>query len=186
MITEYEIKVLNIEIEHIKDQLKNLWATYVNTKLFRRYVYDMVPAQDNKRIRLRTDWTKTTLTCKEIIDSQKIDWVKEREVVVDSFEMTHQLLIQMWYTAKAYQENKRESYQLNWCDIEIDHRPLIPPYLEIEWPNEERVRKTLSKLSIEWCTTTSENTTDVYKRYDIENLNEYSYLWFDKTVKYDG
>lgn len=186
MITEYEIKVLDISPEHIKEQLKTLWATYIHTTFFRRYVYDMVPPQDNKRIRLRTDWTKTTLTCKEIIDAQKIDGVKEREIVVDSFEMTHELLMHMWFTAKAYQENRRESYQLDWCDIEIDSRPLIPPYVEIEWPNKESVLSTLNILAVEWKTTTSENTVEVYKRYGIDDLNAYSYLWFDKTVKYDS
>lgn len=178
MNTEFEIKVLDIDVNTIKQKLNELWATFVWEKKFRRYVYDMNPPMDEKWIRLRTDGKKTTLTCKHIIDSNAIDWVKEREVKVDSFDITNELLEQIGYTAKAYQENNRESYTLDDCEIEIDSRPMIPPYLEVESSNKESVLKMLKKLEVSDLTTTSENTTDIYKRYWVENLNDYTYISF--------
>jgi adenylate cyclase class 2 len=41
-------------------------------------------------------------------------------------------LEKLGYNSKAYQENIRTSYTLNNCEIEIDERPMIPAYLEIE------------------------------------------------------
>jgi adenylate cyclase, class 2 len=79
--------------------------------------------------------------------------------------MTNSLLEQLGYHAKAYQENNRESYVLDNCEIEIDSRPMIPPYLEIESSNKENVLKMLEKLDLVNSITTSENTTDIYKRY---------------------
>lgn len=180
MNTEFETKVLDIDVNHIKQRLKELWATFVWEKKFRRYVYDMHPPMNEKWIRLRTDWMHTTLTCKHIIDSHAIDGVKEREIIVDSFDVTNDLLEQMWYIAKAYQENNRESYTLDDCEIEIDSRPMIPSYLEIESSNKESVLKMLEKLWVTGLTTTSENTTDIYKRYWIENLSDYTYISFQE------
>ena len=139
MNVEVELKVLEIDIKAIKEALKENWANRIWEKFFRRYVYDMNPKVDWKRLRLRTDWSKTTLACKQILNEKVIDWVNEREIVVDSFEECNELLNQMWFFHRAYQENKRESYELDWCKIEIDERPLIPPYLEIESDSEEKI-----------------------------------------------
>lgn len=180
MPIEHEIKILDIDIDSVRRLLWDLWATFINTKNFRRYVYDMNPPTPTKWIRLRTDGKKTTLTVKHIIDSQAIDGTKEREVVVDDFDITNSLLNQLWYTAKSYQENNRESYSLDGCDIEIDSRPHIPPYLEIEWPSIQAVESLVSKLWLSDHIHTSENTTDVYARYGIMDLtNQYPILKFE-------
>jgi hypothetical protein len=55
----------------------------------------MKPPVYEKRIRLRTDGIKTTLTVKHIINSKAIDGTKEREIIVDSFDTTNNLLNQM-------------------------------------------------------------------------------------------
>ena len=65
-------------------------------------------------------------------DNTKIDGMKELETEVADFHTTHEILQELGYTARAYQENRRTSYSFNDCDVEIDERPLIPPYLEIE------------------------------------------------------
>ncbi len=180
MPIEHEIKILEIDINHIRTLLWDLWAIFIDTKGFRRYVYDMNPPTPAKWIRLRTEGKKTTLTVKHIINSQAIDGTKEREVVVDDFDITNNLLNQIWYTAKSYQENNRESYKLDDCDIEIDSRPHIPPYLEIEWPSVQAVESIIDKLWLSDHIHTSENTTDVYARYGIQDLEKtYPILKFE-------
>ena len=170
MPIEHEIKILDINIEEIRQRLKTLWAVFINTKNFRRYVYDIYPPIYEKRIRLRTDGKQTTLSVKHIINSQTIDGTQEREITVDDFDKTNELLNQLWYTAKSYQENYRESYTLDGCNIEIDRRPYIPPYLEIEWASIGIVENIISKFWLNNHIHTSENTTDVYRRYGIDNL----------------
>lgn len=176
MAVEYETKVLNIDVEAVKQKLKELGAVFVGKKNFRRYVYDMNPPQAEKRMRLRTDGKITTLTIKHIVDEKAIDGVQEREIGVEAFDQMNTLLEQLNYRAKSYQENVRESFILGDCNLEIDTRPLIPTYLEIEWPNKEAVVEFLKKLAVNGEVTT-ENTIEVYKRYGI-NLKDYPTLSF--------
>ncbi len=178
MAIEHEIKVLEIAIPILKEQLIALWAKALDEKKFRRYVYDMTPPQKEKWARLRTDGKITTLTVKHIVNENAIDWVKEWETIVDDFDQMNLILEQLGYTAKSYQENIRETFLLDDCSLDIDSWPLIPPYLEIEWPNEESVIKMLEKLGLKNAITTSENTTSVYSRYWID-IKKYKILSFD-------
>ena len=178
MNIECELKILEIDLEKIRTKLLKLGAESLGKKSFRRYVYDMHPPQTEKWIRLRTDGNHTTLTCKHILDPLAIDGVREWE-----FAVSDEFLEQIGYTAKSYQENTRESYRYKDCAIELDSRPLIPPYLEIEWENKESVLEVLGDLQLEDSEYTSENTVQIYKRYGIENIDTFSYLWFDKIIE---
>lgn len=178
MQIEFEIKILEIDIEAIKEKLNKLGAKYVWRKEFKRYAYDFKPFVYEKWIRLRTDWETTTLCTKEIIDESKIDGTKELEVIVSDFEKTHQILQKIWYDFRAYQENTRISYTLDDCEIEIDQRPRIPAYLEIEWKSKESVENVLKKLDLDDHIQTSENTSAVYRRYWIPDLEAIKELKF--------
>lgn len=168
---EYECKILDIAIPEIQTILQNLWATYHGSFLMRRYVYDFNPIQPGKWIRLRYDGRKTTLTIKEI-SHDGIDGTREREIVVDSFDMTHAMLQQFGYTHRAYQENRRTSYTLDDIAIEIDERPRIPAYLEIEWPSANAVHAMVEKLGYTQDVITSENTNKIYTKYGIDLESE--------------
>ena len=183
MNIEYELKILEIDLEKIRAKLLELGDESLWRKSFRRYVYDMHPPQTEKWIRLRTDGNHTTLTCKHILDPLAIDGVREWEFEVSDFDMANEFLEQMGYAAKSYQENTRESYRYKDCAIELDSRPLIPPYLEIEWENKESVLEVLRDLQLEDSEYTSENTVQIYKRYGIENIDTFPYLWFDKIIE---
>ena len=147
MNTEYEVRILNIDQEKIKNKLKELNAKFQWDCLQRRYVYDFVPKVDGKWIRLRTNEKKTTLTIKNLI-SAKIDGTKELEIEVDDFEKTNLLLQELGFKPKGYQENRRCQYLLDGVEVDIDLWPLIPAYLEIEGKNEAEVYNTLEKLEL--------------------------------------
>ena len=48
MKTEYEVRILNIDVEDIKKRLKIIKATWEWDLLQRRYVYDFKPKQNGK------------------------------------------------------------------------------------------------------------------------------------------
>jgi len=173
MQTEFEVKILDINLHDIQNKLKLLNTDYIWEKYQKRLVYDFNPAHPWKWIRLRQKWDKVELTIKEIIDDS-ITWTKELEIWVSDFETTNLILEKLGYKAKAFQENKRISYKLDWVEIEIDSWPLIPTYLEIEWKSELEVKKIVEKLWYKISDTTSINTTKVYKKYwiDIEKIKE--------------
>lgn len=173
MQTEFEAKILEIDVDEIISKLETLWATKKWEKMQKRYVYDFNPAVSGKWVRLRSNWSKTTLAIKEIKNSN-IDWTKELEVVVDDFDTTNLILEKLGYIARSYQENKRTSFVLDWVEVEIDSWPLIPTYMEVEGKSAEEVEQTLNKLGYNLDESTSINTDDVYKKYwiDINSIKD--------------
>jgi len=171
MKTEFETKILDIDVNKMISKLESLSAKKIKEKNQKRYIYDFSPKKDNSWIRLRTDGEKTTLTIKEI-ENDKINGTKEFEILVDDFENTNIILEKLGYVSRNYQENKRISYILNGVEIEIDFWPKIPPYLEIEGKSVSEVEETIKLLGYEISQATSINTTDVYKKYgiDIESI----------------
>lgn len=138
MATEYEGKILEIDPSEIEDKILSNGGTKVSKAFMRRYVYDITPGDQSKWIRLRDTGREITLTIKEI-HHDGIDGTEEIEVTVDSFEEANKMLEELGYQANGYQENHRTSFILNGARLEIDHWPMIPPYLEIEADSQEEV-----------------------------------------------
>lgn len=167
MQTEFEAKILAVNVDEVIARLNALGARKIGEKMQKRFVYDFVPKIEKTWIRLRTDGEKTTVAIKEI-QSNAIDGTKELEIVVDDFEKTNIFLEKLGYSAKGYQENKRVSYVLGTVAIEIDFWPRIPPYIEIEAQSVSEVKAAIKKLGFEVSQATSINTAEVYQKYGID------------------
>lgn len=135
----------------------------------------------NKWVRLRESNGKTTITLKQIfgrkvvdgIRYHSIDGVKEIEIQIDNAAVGNQLLQELGYYSKNYQEKKRISYLLpDNIEIDIDQWPHIPPYLEIEAPSRELVYSTLYLLGFKDEDAKFLNADDVFTSY---GLNMYNY-----------
>ena len=164
MHTEYELRVLDIDVDEVKEKLKEIGATFEWDRIQKRYVYDFHPIEKEKWIRLRTDGKKTTLTIKNVVASE-IDGTQELEVVVDDFEKTNLLLNELGYEPKGYQENRRIQYTLDDVEIDIDSWPYLPTYLEIEGPSEEIVYETLEKIGFQKGDCTTRDVEGIYEDY---------------------
>ncbi|MCK5332760.1 CYTH domain-containing protein [Candidatus Parcubacteria bacterium] len=173
MQTEFEAKILEIDVEKIISELNLLGAIKIGEKLQKRFVYSFAPVRENSWVRLRTDGEKTTMTIKEI-HSDDINGTKELEISVDSFEKTNLFLEKLGYVASGYQENRRISYLLDDVEIEIDFWPQIPPYMEIEAKSVAKVEMMIEKLGFEKSQATSINTIEVYRKYgiDLQSIKE--------------
>jgi len=165
--TEYEVRVLEINVDDIQKKLEEIGATFEWDLLQKRYVYDFIPKVDGKWIRLRTNGEKTTLTIKNVVTS-KIDGTKELEIVVDDFEKTNLILNELGYQAKGYQENRRVQYTYMNCEIDIDYWPKIPAYLEIEGESEEIVYEVLKDLGYSKNDATTRDVEGVYLDYGYD------------------
>lgn len=176
---EYEVRILEINTDEIKNKLEELNATLVEDVFQRRYLYDFNPVNPDKWIRLRTNGTTTTLTIKDV-QSSKIDGTHEMEIVVDDFETTNEILNELGYKPRGIQENKRIKYDLNGVEVDIDTWPRIPSYLEIEGKTEEEVYNTLELLGIPRNKAISLNTQSIYKEYYGIDLCDEPLLSFDK------
>ncbi len=176
---EYEVRVLEIDVDKIIDKLNVLGAKKIEDSFQRRFLYDFNPVLPNKWIRLRTNGEVTTLTIKDV-SSDKIDGTKELEIVVDSFENANEILHELGYNPRGIQENKRIKYDLNGVEVDIDSWPLIPSYLEIEGKSEEEVYNTLNLLGIEREKATSLDVQNIYKDIYGISLEDQKMLSFKK------
>lgn len=167
MKTEYEVKILGINHAEMVGKLEDLGAELVGEYNQRRYVYDFIPAINNKWIRLRTNGKRTTLTIKEI-KAEVIDGTRELEIEVSDFDITHNILREFGYREKAYQENKRIQYRLDGVEIDLDCWPMIPEYMEIDGNNEKEVLSILNKLGVDKKDACSLSVKSVYEKYGLD------------------
>lgn len=182
MKTEYEVRMLNVDFEQMIKNVKELGAIKVGSYYQRRYVYDFIPPQKGRWIRLRSNGHETTLTIKEVKTS-KIDGTKELEITVSDFMDTNEILKKLGYTPRTFQENFRVEYTLNGINFDFDKWPLIPPYMEIEGNSQEAVLSVMEKLGISNNRITTMDVDTVYKKvYGIE-LDSMKVLQFDKNEK---
>ena len=175
MKTEYEVRVLEIDHEEMVEKLESLGAELQFDTLQQRYVYDFNPVIDSKWIRLRTNGIKTTLTIKDL-NAKTIDGTKELEIEVDDFDKTNQILEELGYKNRGFQQNKRTQYILDGVEIDLDRWPLIPEYLEIEGESEQAIYDCLDKLGISKDKIVTLDVSSIYTHYGYDgdaltNLN---------------
>ena len=171
MKTEYEVRVLEIDKEKIIETLESLGAKKIGDWHQKRYVYDIIPKDENSWIRLRTNGIKTTLTYKSV-QAKTIDGTKEAEVEVSSFEETNLILEQMGHHNRGFQENKRIQYILDGVEVDIDTWPKIPTYLEIEGNDEESVNKIIKKLNIDESKISTLDVQSLYEYYGYNGIHD--------------
>ena len=181
MKTEYEVRILEINHNDLIKKLTELNAEFKFEALQQRYVYDVKPKQDNKWIRLRTDGNKTTITIKDLT-AKTIDGTKELEIVVDDFDKANELLEELGYKNRGFQQNKRTQYILDGVEIDLDRWPLIPEYMEIEGPSIEKVEEALTKLGISKDKIVTLDVASIYNHYgfDGEHLADLNFEMEEK------
>lgn len=160
----YLVSLLN------KTDNTELFNTFSNEHV--RQIVKSYGINPNKWVRLRKSKGKTTLTVKHILkqdeNGSNIQKVMETEMEVPSIEDANNMLEQLGFSYRNYQEKNRAKYILDGVEIDIDKWPMIPTYVEIENDSEQVIEDILKKLQLENHEIVSCNTTDVYKKYGID------------------
>lgn len=172
MKDELELRILDVDKQKVIQKLESLGAKKIGDFHYKRYVYDTIPSNDNKWIRLRTDGIETSLTYKEY-NNCSIDGVKELEIIVSSFEDTIKMLKILGYIPRSIQENKRTRYMLDDVEIDIDTWPYINTYVEIEAKTKEKVNNVIDILKEYGNCVTASNVQEIYeqKGFTQDELN---------------
>lgn len=152
MQTEIEAKFLDTNHDDMRAKLKALGAICEQTeRVMRRKNYDYPDKRLEKSvegwIRVRDEGNKVTLAYKQLND-RTLHGTKEVSVTVSSFDDTCKFLEAIGMEEQSYQETKRESWKLGDAEIELDEWPWIPPFLEIEAPDEQQLREVAEKLGL--------------------------------------
>jgi len=163
---EIEAKFINIDIEQMRSRLLECGAVCEKPmRLMKRVVYHQANDHD-AFIRVRDEGDKITMTYKRFLDSTAIDGVVEVETTVGDFDDAATILDQTGLYREAYQETRRETWQLDGVEIMIDEWPWIEPFVEIEGESEEAVRTVSEKLGFDWSKAVFGGVASVYtKKY---------------------
>jgi predicted adenylyl cyclase CyaB len=186
MNIEFEVVFTDINKEKIINKIKDLWwfCTKENT-LMKRVVFE---SPNNKRwsfLRVRDEWDKITTTYKEEnLDKNDISSIRELETVVKDFDIMVNIFRKLWLDEKAYQETYREVWGINdEIEIMIDIWPGLKPYIEIEWENEDVVKK-YSKLL--WFDYSDWVFWTVFQVYEKELWATYEYINSLKEITFEN
>ncbi len=156
MNTEIEAKFLHIDHGDMRVKLTALGAVCISPmRLMRRAIIDYPDRRlqtgiPNSYIRVRDEGNTVTLTYKQF-SSLAIDGAQESEVIVSSFEDTITVFTSIGMTVVSVQESKRETWQLNECEIVLDEWPWLDTYIEIESSGEAEIKNTALQLGLTWA-----------------------------------
>ena len=118
----------------------------------------------------------TTLTIKHILknDNSGIQQMKETEILVNSLEETNELLENLGFSYRSYQEKKRIKYILNEHEIDIDTWPKLPTYFDVEGKNKKDLENLLNLLGYSFEEAVSCTVDEIYQTIgmDINNMKE--------------
>lgn len=169
MHDEIEVKFYPVDPESIKEILHRTGAVCTcPRRLMRRVVFDhrTNPQLDLRHIayiRVRDESDVVTLTAKgHILPDSEAKCQQETQVTVSSFDDAISILRATGLTSSVYMESYRESWRMGDVYIEIDEWPGIEPYVEIEGPDVESIRRVAIQLGRDWAQRIQTETIEIY------------------------
>lgn len=152
MYTEFEATFPNTKKSDARNKLKKAGAKLLRKEFMqRRSVFNLPSGHEIKGgwLRVRDEGNKITMSLK-IVDGDKIENQKEIQLKIDDFDEGIAFLETIGAQRKAYQETKRELWELDGVEITIDEWPFLEPFVEIEGKSEEEVKKVSKKLGFDY------------------------------------
>lgn len=148
---EIEVKILEVKVADVENQLKELGARKIFEGEVVWVVFDFPDGRLSKQeilFRLRKRGEQTELTIKKLISLEEAKVSEETELLVNDFETAKKILEIIGLKQKqGYPLQKhRISYMLDNVHFELDTFPEFPTYLEIEGPSKEIIKEYAQKL----------------------------------------
>jgi adenylate cyclase, class 2 len=168
---EIEVKIMDIDLEEIRQKLSNLGAEKVFAGEIHAIAFDHPDLRLDKEdsfVRVRKVGETVELCYKGRNESSQYKSREEIEVKTNNFEDTIIILERMGL--KKFHEGKknRESYTIGKVRFEIDNWKDIPHFLEIEAPTEKEVKDYVEKLGFTMDQTNNWSYLDIEKHYGIK------------------
>lgn len=180
---ELETRIIDIDVDDIREKLKNLGAKQVKAEDQINELYDF---EDGRLLsqkgyaRVRTTFDRITnketifMTTKKMLSQDTFKVMEENEVIVDNKEMAKKIFTSLGLVLIQSISKYRESYKLENALIEIDinDKTFCPfPYLEIETDSVENLNKVVKLLGYTLEDTTSKTIYDILKEKGITSSN---------------
>ncbi len=167
---EIEIKILNINVEEIRNKLINLGAEKIFDGEVNSTILDFPDRRllaEDKFVRVRKVGNQAELCYKGAKEKDsKFKSREEIEVNTSDFEITLNLLKKIGL--KQFHEGRkhRESYKIDNVRFEIDSFDEIPTFLEIESSDKEKIKEYVEKLDYTMQDTTTISFHEIERMYE--------------------
>jgi len=170
-----EVKILDVNKASLEKKLLALGAKLVGKYALESVVFDTQNKDLNSKkelLRLRKKNNKTILTHKNNVKEGKTKTCEETEIEVSDFDKTKALLIGLGFVCSKSKPKKRTTYKLMNSLIEIDEYKEIPPFFEVESPNEEELEEIVKLLGYTMKDTKTWTGWKVFRHYgkELESL----------------
>lgn len=152
MKIEYEATFPNIDKSAMRERLILAGARLVKPEsLLKRNVYRLPAGHELEGgfLRVRDEGDKVTMSLK-VIKECGIEDQQEICLTVDDFIQASEFLNAIGCEAKSYQETRREVWELDGVEVDLDEWPFLEPFVEIEGESEEEVVATCEKLGLDY------------------------------------
>jgi adenylate cyclase class 2 len=175
---EIEARWINQNPAALVKKLEAIGAKKEGSYFFQEWVFAHPEwRKDNRRLRVRSDGTKTWLTYKANA-TWAVDSTEEVEVAVSSAPDMAAMIGKIGIPLLRRQEKKRDTWTLGDIVFDLDYWPKIPMVLEIEGPSEQKVREGARLLGLDWNDAVFEDQLWVHKKYydiDLFGISEYCF-----------
>lgn len=170
MEIEYEATFNNINKKDIRFKLKKIGAKLLKAEfLQKRTVFHLPKGHEIKGgwLRVRDEGDKNTMSLK-VVDGNKIENQKEIYLEINDFNKAVSFLELIGCKKKAYQESKREIWEIDNVDITIDEWPFLEPFIEIEGKSKKSVESVCLKLGFNYEKAIFDSADYLYnKKYKV-------------------
>lgn len=146
------MRFLNIDIDDVRKKLGVIGARRVHEMmLYRRFVFHLQNPSEKGYARVREEDSLITMTIKKYVAGTK--YASEYEVKLGgetTLEAAKEFMVSAGFVEKAYHETLREKYMIGKkVEVVIDIVPGLPPYIEIEAPDEAKMLKICKKMGFD-------------------------------------
>ncbi|MGE5628700.1 MAG: class IV adenylate cyclase [Solirubrobacterales bacterium] len=183
-MNEMELRIINIDVDKIRNQLITLSAVLVKKENQVNKIYDfpdnrLLSSKGYARIRLVEDLITSNnyyyMTTKKIISQDKFKVMEENEVKIDNPSEGEKIFISLGLVLLSSISKYRESYKYknSLIEIDINDKTFCPfPYIEIETNFEEELNEILDKLGFSINDTTSKTIFQLIEEYNSKELGK--------------
>jgi len=154
MNIEYEATFPNINKTQIRSKLKKAGAKLARPEFVQKSLVFNLPngrIVEGSWLRVRDEGNgKITMSFKIVAETNKIEDQTEVCLEVDNLKNAADFLECLGCEQIAFQEKKRELWQIKKVEICIDEWPFLEPFVEIEGDTETAVKKAAEKLGFDY------------------------------------
>lgn len=152
MNIEFEATFMKIDKEAVRQKLKAVGARLIKSEFMQKRIVYLLPKGNEINggwLRVRDEGDKITMSLK-VVDGNEIHNQKEVMLEIGDFEEARVFLKSIGCREKAYQETKRELWELDGAEITLDEWPFLEPFVEVEGKSEEAVRVVAEKIGFDY------------------------------------